>query len=177
MLDSWRGDAGVLAGVRVLTNAIIVRKAVNRAIEIEARGLRTWIYRSANYRDSLGLLAAAKVRLHLGLDQLYVILRDRRRKAPAGLVFEPVHQLLHHQGHREPVVRLHSVPIAGSAGNDRHHAAGLHLLQTERVPVLPLHVPCKFYQETTTVNNVCICVCVCVLYDIQKMLNNAIYLG
>lgn len=102
-----------------------------------------------DYRDSVGFLATAKVRLHLRLDQLYVIVRDGGRKVPRGLVFEPIQQLLNHQGHREPVVRLHSVPIASSAGNDCHRAAGLHVLQAEHVPILPLYLPCKFCQETT----------------------------
>lgn len=99
-----------------------------------------------NYRDSVGLLAAAKVSLHLRLNELYVILRDGGRKISGGLVFEPIHQLLNHQGHRKPVVRLHSISVAGSTGNDCHHATSLHMLQTECIPILPLHISRKLYE-------------------------------
>jgi len=74
-----------------------------------------------------------------------MVLRDGCRKVSSGLVFEPVHQLLDHQGHREPVVRLHSIPISGSAGNNRYHAATLHVLQAESIPVLPLYISRKLY--------------------------------
>lgn len=87
------------------------------------------------------------MRLHLRLDQLYVILRDGSCKVSGGLVFEPIDQLLNHQSHRKPVIRLHSITIAGSAGNDCHHAASLHVLQTKRVPILPLYVSCKLYEK------------------------------
>lgn len=100
-----------------------------------------------SYRDSVGLLAGTKVGLHLRLNQLYVILCNGGRKVSGGLVFESIHQLLNHQGHREPIVRLHSISIAGSTGNDCHHATSLHVLQAERIPILSLHVSCKLYEE------------------------------
>lgn len=100
-----------------------------------------------NYRDSIGLLAATKVSLHLRLDQLYVVLRDSGRKVSGGLVFESIHQLLNHQGQRESVVRLHSISVAGRTGNDCHHATSLHVLQAECIPILPLRVSCKLCEE------------------------------
>lgn len=85
------------------------------------------------------------MRLHLGMQQLDVILADGRRQAPRRPVLEPVDQLLDHQGRRQPVVGLHSIPIARVAGNDRDRTPVVRVPHSESVPVLPLRaVPCEF---------------------------------